>query len=324
MARILKYMQALDAARVMARSAAAAHEAKPDDATLRATYLGAVVTVLAAAAAVAKADPTLAAKMTKVTEKYSQKKERLEETDEEEESAEGSEEEEEESAAESTQKSSEASSAASSEEEEEEEEGAAKGKRGESEEEEEEAIARGWSAAAKAYARETKGIDAYGVRGPKGLRKAVAKATGETSIEAILGALAALPRKAKADAKVAADVDALKAKGRKTDVNAIVAQAKADGRATTHELRAELRTIGMTQGPKYLRGFVAKLPKIRTREDGGRIPRTDALGNPQNVPSDEQQTREMAMADLSPEQRKTYEETRAKVAASRANGAPPR
>lgn len=219
--------------------------------------------------------------MKKVTETYHERKTRMEE---------GGDEEEEESVPMSTEKSSVDSSEASSEEE---EEGAAassamsseseeeEGGDASEEEEEEEAIAKAWVAAEKAYAKAAKGADAYGVFGPKGVRKALGKATGETGIRAALGALHALPRKAKADAQVARDVEALKAKNVKADVEAIVQTAKADGRASSPALRAELREMGAKMGARYLKGFVAKLPKAgRTAADGAVRERINNEGVP--------------------------------------------
>lgn len=268
MAKILKLTAALATARADAKAAGKAHEADPDNRILRATYLGCISVVISAASAISKADPKQEAKMKKVTETYHERKTRMEEGGDDEE----------ESVPVSTEKSSVDSSEASSSDEEaaaassampsksEEEEGAAA-----SEEEEEEAIAKAWTAAEKAYAKVARGADAYGVFGPKGVRKALGKATGEANIRAALGALHALPRKQKADAKVVAKVEALEKKNLRADVEAVVQLAKADGRANSPALRAELREMGAKMGAKYLKGFVAKLPKAGRTEANGAI-----------------------------------------------------
>lgn len=328
MAKILKLIAAVTTARADARAAKAAHEADPDNRILRATYSGCISAVLSAAAAVTKADPKMGAKMTKVTEKYTQRKERMEESDEEEESVPAS------TAKSSEPESSEASSAKSSEEEEsaaasmptsskpkpseEEEEAAA------SEEEEEEAIAKGLKAAHAAYLKATKGTDAYGVFGPKGIVKALTKATGEKSVKAALGALAALPRKAKADAKVVADVAELKRNATREKIEAIVAEAKADGRASSKALRSELRAMGAKMGAAYLKGFVAKLPKGgRTNHDGARIPADDGEGNALGGPDDTAQARmmEAAMQGMNAKERADFKALHKERMRKSANGA---
>lgn len=283
-ARTLKLTQALNRARETAKSARSAHEAKPEDVALKAAYLGAVCLVISAAKALGKADSGARAKMKKVTERYSEKKERLEESDDEEE--------EEEEEANSSSASSAESSEMKSSKEEEEEESAATAKseeeeeeeeeRGESEEEEEEALVAAYASAHRAYKGKAKGIDAYAVRGPRALLKAVLKATGETTIAGAMGALAAMPRNAKAAATVAADVAKLKAAASSDKIEGIVAEAKADGRAPTKALRAELRELGAKMGATYLRGFVAKLPKLGT---SAKIPKADERGNPIGAPT---------------------------------------
>lgn len=277
---------------------------------------------------------TPSAKMTKKT--LTTKRVEMEESDD-------SEEEEEEEAM-STEKSSDGadssdaeSSAKSSEEEEEEEASMAeekKAKRAKYEEEEEEAraVAKGWKAAIAAYAAATKGVDAYGIKGPKGLLKAAEKATGAKGASATLSALHGLRTKAQgADAaviqrlaKVEAKATKIETTSRRERVESMVQAAKASGQAPTKALRAQLREHGNSHGTKALASLIASLPKVaRTTEDGERIPHLSANGSPLGAPTAQQQVTEMAMADLDPEQRKVYEKTRAEIASKKnLNGAP--
>lgn len=225
------------------------------------------------------------------------------------------------------------SSAKSSEEEEEEEEAAAseeKHAKYEEEEEEARAVAKGWKAAIKAYAEATRGVDAYGVKGPKGLLRAAEKATGKVGVSAVLSSLHGhRASKATADAKVIRRLAKVEAKATKVEnenreerVNRMVADAKASGKAPRGEFRKYLRAFGAEHGTKKLEALIASLPQaVRTTDEGERIPHIDGRGSPLGAPTAQQQVTEMAMADLDPEQRKTYEKTRAEIAAKKANGA---
>ncbi len=185
--------------------------------------------------------------------------------------------------------------AASAEEEEEEE---AKGKRaGKPEEEEEEAratIAKGWKAAISAYAKATKGVDAYGINGPKGLLRAAEKATGAKGATATLTALHGLRAKAAtADAaviqkiaKVDAKVNHIAAQSRKDRVDTMVRAAKAEGRASNRDLRAQLRAYGNAHGTQALAGLIVTLPKITTE---ARAPKLGPDGTVIGLPDAEEQ-----------------------------------
>lgn len=215
------------------------------------------------------------------------------------------------SGAESSEKSSaeEESGAASSAEEEEEEE-AAKGAKKMEEEEEARAVAKGWKAAMAAYAEATKGVDAYGIKGPKGLLRAAEKATGAKGHTATLTALHGLRSKAaSADAAVIQRIAAVEAKATKIEaqsrhdrVEAIVSAAKAEGRAPNKELRAQLRTFGNEHGTKKLAALVATLKPLRT---DARAPKLGADGTVPGVPAaDEQAVLQAMFGDLPEDKRK--------------------
>lgn len=165
---------------------------------------------------------------------------------------------------------------------------------------------------------------------PYRLLREARKATGANGVHGTMTALSqhrantatGAAKVIKATAGLAAKVTKIEASQRAERVEALVATAKAEGRATSKDLRAQLRAYGAANGTKALKALVATLPKVAGGTE--RIPRTDATGNPQGVPGADQQAREMAIADLNPAERAEYEKIRATVAASRANGAPPR
>ena len=269
-----------------------------------------------------------AAKYTKTTTKTTEE----EEEDPKSAAPPSSKEEEEEEAAESTQRSSaaeeeeeeEAMDSASDRpppksEEEEEEESAATSKEEEEEEEEEGKTAKAFASADRAYRKAAKGVDAYGIRGPGALLKAAEKATGQKGIAAVLGALSAAPKRAKANAKIEADVSRLKASARRDRIDAIVDKAKSDGRAPSKALRASLRELGMQHGSAWLKGHVATLPQVRT---DARIPKHDEKGAPIGAPaaSDQAKMREQALAGLSAEERKAFEEIERNKGKTRTTG----
>lgn len=265
------------------------------------------------------AKPT--AKMSKRT--LTTKRVEMEETDESSAAEEG-EEESEASSVSSTEKSSEASSAeeeeeerGEAEEEEEEESVPSKpekeerhAKKGEAEEEEEALVSRAWTAAEKAYAKVAAKVDPYGIRGPKGMRKAARRATGAKTRGEAISALHNLRHKAAtADAAVIQRIAAVEAKAskietasRKDRVEAMVSEAKAEGRAPTKALRAQLREHGNTHGTKALAKLIASLPKLATN---ARMPKIGSDGSVSGAPAADTQALLKAMfGDLPEEQRK--------------------
>jgi len=212
--------------------------------------------------------------------------------------------------------SSEMSSAGSSKEEEEEESGAAssaeeeeaarKGAKKMEEEEEARAVAKGWKAAIAAYAKATEGVDAYGIKGPKGLLRAAEKATGAKGAAATLTALHGLRSKAAtADAAVIqrlAQVEAkatkIETQSRKDRVDAMVKAAKAEGRAPNADLRAQLRDYGNAHGTKKLAALIATLKPLPTN---AKAPKLNAEGKPEGAPEANEQEILKAMFDDLPE-----------------------
>jgi len=244
-----------------------------------------------------------AAKMTKITERYSEKREKMEESDDDEE------EEESDAGGNGTgsgtgdKDSDSGSGSTGTAEEEEEEEASGKGKAKKAAkpaEEEEEARAKAVRAAhreaqAAAQAAYTAVAARYpalaaslALRSPDRVLRAVKRATGAKRIDDAMTALDGMRGESVSAARIAANAEqearlaALEAEGKAAKVNAIVEKARADGRAgaTTKEGRQALREHGMANGEKALTKLVASLPiAARTtarapREDGEEMDRT--------------------------------------------------
>ena len=151
--------------------------------------------------------------------------------------------------------------------------------KGEDGDAEEKKAAAAFAAAERRYLRDAReaGVDAYGVHGPGALLKACQKLTGETEIARVFGALAGLRSKLEEATKLERDVRDLKAKRAADEIEALVAQAKADGKATSKTQRAELRGIGKKHGISALTAAIKVLPvSARTsaheaREDGNAL-----------------------------------------------------
>lgn len=202
------------------------------------------------------------------------------------------------------------SSAAEEEEEEEEEEKGAKGKPFEEEEEASASLARALRAAYKAPAVRAaflaalpeKHRAAASLRTPDRLFREARRATGAKTVDGAMTALSRLRDKAAAGdatiirktATLAAKVTKIEAGQRSERVNAVVAEAKASGHASSKDLRAQLRAYGNANGTKALRALVATLPKVRTTGDGERHPLTDAEGATLGAPGVGEQEAMMA------------------------------
>jgi hypothetical protein len=220
---------------------------------------------------------------------------------------------------------SDASSSSEEEEEEEEEEGAAKGKMSEEEEEEEEekALARAVRAAYRSPELQAAFLAAVpekyrlaaSLRAPSRLAREMKKATGAKSIDGAMTSLSRMRSSSRAadaktiaqTAKLTAEVAKLKADGRRERIEAVVSEAKASGRASNKDLRAQLREFGMAKGEKALKALVATLPEARTTP---RLPKNDSRGNAIGAPTtaDQVRMREQAMAGLSAEDRAAFEQ----------------
>lgn len=130
------------------------------------------------------------------------------------------------------------------------------------EEDEEKALAACYAAADKAYRKEARarGIDAYGVRGPKALLKVVHKAQGTTEVHEAFGALEAVPRQREAAAAMEQRVGKLEATGRAGRVVAMLDGAR--DKVTSKAHRKELQALAMEKGTSWLKGHLAVLPKV--------------------------------------------------------------
>lgn len=151
---------------------------------------------------------------------------------------------------------------------------------------------------AHAHANAPKYAASLALRSPARVERTIRKATGATTFD---GAMSALSRKhsyaAEGHAKVIgkiADMEArvvkVEKQSRAQRIDAIVVAAKSDGRASSKDLRAELRGYGMANGSKALAKLVSTLPKVTTSE---RRPKIDGHGNALGAPSTEEQAHMM-------------------------------
>jgi len=139
-----------------------------------------------------------------------------------------------------------------------------------------------------------------GLYTPQRLVRLCQQVTGQKGIREMFGALDGMGIRVKAAAKVEKKVARLETENRKTRVERMLTKARHEGKITRAQVEP-LRAKGM-QDPKFLKGFLASLPKIvRTTEDGPVQPRMDARGNVIGMPSTNEQERimENLMAGLS-------------------------
>jgi ClpP class serine protease len=173
-----------------------------------------------------------------------------------------------------------------------------------------------------AYMKAAAGVDPYGVHSPKRMAEAIMKATGQKTLVEAMGALSAIPQRAAVEKSNAEKIAKLEAAAVADRVNALVAEAKKDGRAPSKAMRASLRDMGLKMGEGFLRGHLATLPKIvRTEADGALQAAADGKGSPAGLPStDEQEEKMLAsmFAGYAPEKRaeaiEMYRAERAKSA----------
>lgn len=289
--------------------------AAANDEKKQAKAKGMLATALAMLGIGGTAQPT-AGKMRKVTETHKHVKLEEEEGGSDADSSAEEEEEEEEREAEESSTDMTGSDADSTGTEKSEEEEGEEEEAGAAEEEEEEASVKGLGRAVRAAYRSPEVKAAFLAAIPKGLRAAAAlrtpdrlfrevrKSTGAKTIDGAMTALSRQRTKAaagdarviKATATLAAKVTKIEAGQRAQRVEAIVKQAKAEGRAGSHDLREQLRAYGQANGSKALRALVATLPKARTTEDGERLPKTDSEGNAIGMPGNEDQEAMLARA----------------------------
>ena len=143
-----------------------------------------------------------------------------------------------------------------------------------------------------------------GLYTPARLVRLVRQVTGKKGIREMFGALDGMGIRVKNVAKQEKRLAKLESSNRKTKVDAMLAKAREAGKVTRAQVEG-LRVKGM-EDPKFLKGFLASLPKIlRTTEDGARLPRLDANGNLAGAPgsSDQKKILDIAFAGMSPEER---------------------
>lgn len=140
--------------------------------------------------------------------------------------------------------------------------------------EDEDEEAKGAKALAKAFAAGSQSLKGAGHGalmhyGPAAVLSLCEKALGVKGPRAVVGALGALPERLAAATKLEGRLAKLEGESRTEKVNALVAQAKADGRTLGADHRAKLRAFGAKHGVEELRGMIAMLPKaMRTVSDG--------------------------------------------------------
>jgi ClpP class serine protease len=171
-------------------------------------------------------------------------------------------------------------------------------------------LPKGWATATSAYRTRAVGVDAYGIHSPAALFQAAAKATGQTTVPGILGALAALPARLAEAEKVGARVAKLEKNDRAQRIDAIIAAAKPTGKIGGKAHREHLRAEGLKNGSVWLRGHLAVAPVVlRTVAGGGLEAREgdDGAGTFTGAEDDEQKKLlAMITAGMPPEEKATF------------------
>jgi ClpP class serine protease len=174
-------------------------------------------------------------------------------------------------------------------------------------------VPKGWGSAQKAYKGRAQGSgsDAYGVlHGPLALLNAAAKATGQATIEGILGALAAIPERLANANKVETRVAALEKTSRAQRVEAVLASARTAGKVGGKSHRDHLRAEGLKHGSKWLAGHLAVAPVVvRTLASGGHEAKEGDDGRGQFTAATDEQAKLLAQmtADMTPAEREQFE-----------------
>jgi len=127
-------------------------------------------------------------------------------------------------------------------------------------------------------------------------------ATGKKGLRAVIGGIDALKASAKTTEKVAAEVADIKARERRTRVDAMLSDARKAGKVTKAEA-VSLRAQGV-KDPKWLKGYLGVLPKkLRTVGDGAAI----GKGKDGASDGDAVTTGALDLQHLSADQRKAIE-----------------
>jgi hypothetical protein len=181
----------------------------------------------------------------------------------------------------------------------------------ETEDEEEKALA-AFSAANKAYKAKAVGLDVYGARGPESLLKACFKAFGVSTIGEVFGALAGVPEKNATHADLTARLAKLEAKSATSELDAMLSQAKLEGRTRGPDDLKDLRGFAAEFGLKALKRRIKDREPKRTTQTGYFQPAEDATGNaPMVAGISEEDIKESitrATAGMDEKERKIYEQ----------------
>lgn len=166
-------------------------------------------------------------------------------------------------------------------------------------------VPKGWGTAAKAYS--SKAQDPYGIHSPMALLKAVAKATGQTTIGGIMGALNALPGRLAAADKVNARVAKLEQNSRAQRIDALLAAAKGTGKVGGKAHREHLRAEGLKHGSAWLKGHLAVAPVVARTAAFEAKEGDDGRGQFTGAEDDEQKKLLATVtAGMSPEERAVF------------------
>lgn len=134
-----------------------------------------------------------------------------------------------------------------------------------------------------------------GLYTPQRLVRLCQQVTGKKGIREMFGSLDAMGIRVKSAVKTEKRLARLEGENRKNRVEKMLAQAKRDGKITRAQVD-NLRAKGMAD-PKFLKGFLADLPKIiRTVDDGPAMPRMDSSGNLVGMPTTSDQEKIMSAA----------------------------
>jgi len=103
--------------------------------------------------------------------------------------------------------------------------------------------------------------------------------TGKSDLNEIVGALAGLQSRLGAVSKLEARVNALESDKRAGNVNALIAQASVDGKLAAGSPQAKALAEQGLKDPKWLKGYLASLPKVPTVASGGAVPKESPAGS---------------------------------------------
>jgi len=108
---------------------------------------------------------------------------------------------------------------------------------------------------------------------------AAAALTGKSDLNEIVGALAGLQSRLGAVSKLEARVNALESDKRAGNVNALIAQASVDGKLAAGSPQAKALAEQGLKDPKWLKGYLASLPKMPTVASGAVVPKESPAGS---------------------------------------------